>query len=77
MVQKRPINICDVDVYNTVISKLVETKTSSKYLIGYLGKLIRPLVLVLPKTSGYVKTFKVKKRYRVKISKLIYFRIDD
>ena len=77
MVQKRPINICDVDVYNTVISKLVETKTSSKYLIGYLGKLIRPLVLVLPKTSGYVKTFKIKQRDRVKNNKLMDIRIDD
>ena len=29
-------------------------------MIGYLDKLIRPLVLILPKMSGYVKTFKVK-----------------
>ena len=30
-----------------------------KYLIGYLDKVIRPLALLLPKMSGYVKTFKV------------------
>ena len=57
---KKPINIWDVNADNTVISKLVETKTNSKYLIGYLDKVIRPLVLILPKMSGYVKTFKVK-----------------
>ena len=44
-----------------VISKLLKTKTNSKYLIGYLDKAIRPLVLIMPKMSGYVKTFKVKK----------------
>ena len=43
------------------------------YLIGYLGKVIRPLVLVLPKISGYIKTFKVKdKNY-----KLMSFDIND
>ena len=44
-----------VDVNNIVISKLIETKTNSKYLIGYLDKLIRPLILILLKMSGYVK----------------------
>ena len=77
MVQKRPINIWDVDVYNTVISKSVKTKTKSKYLIGYLGNVIRPLVLLLPKMSGYVKTFKIKQRDRVKNNKLMHLHIDD
>ena len=35
------------------ISKLIETKTNSKYLIGYSDKAIRPLVLIMPKMSGY------------------------
>ena len=34
-------------------------------------KAIRPLVLIMPKMSGYVKTFKDKN------NKLIYFLIDD
>ena len=55
------------------ISKLVKTKTNSKYLIGYLDKAIRPLVLIMPKMSGYVKTFKVKEVD----NKLMSFRIDD
>ena len=38
--------------YNIVISKLVKTKTNSKYFIGYLDKVIRPLVLIMPKMSG-------------------------
>ena len=54
MVQKNP-NIWDVNVNNIVISKLIETKTNSKYLIGYLDKVIKPLVLILLKISGHVK----------------------
>ena len=40
-----------VNVDNIVISKLIRIKTNSKYLIGYLDKVIRPLVLVLHKMS--------------------------
>ena len=47
-------------MFGILISKLVETKTNSRYLIGYLDKLIKPLVLVLSKISGNVKIFKVK-----------------
>ena len=57
---KRPITICDVPVDNTVISKLVKTKANSKYSIVYLDKTMRQLVLIMPKISGYFKTFKVK-----------------
>ena len=32
---KKSINICDVNIDNIVISKLIERKTDSKYLIGY------------------------------------------
>ena len=60
---KRPIQICDVNVDNTVISKLVKTKTNSMYFIRYLDKAIRPFVLLMPKISGYFKTFKVKEGY--------------
>ena len=57
---KISIKIWVVNVNNIVISKLVKTKTNSKYLVGYLDKSIKPLVLIMPKMSGYVKTFKVK-----------------
>ena len=63
-----------VNVYNIVISNLVKTKTNSNYLIGYLHKTIRPLLLKMPKMSGYVKKFKVKERN----NKLVSFcRVDE
>ena len=65
--------MCNVNVDNTVISKLVETKTNSKHLIGYLDKAIILLVLIMPKMSGYVKTFKVKEGN----NKVMPFRMDD
>ena len=37
---KKSLKIWDVNVDNIVISKLVKTKTNSKYLIGYLDKAI-------------------------------------
>ena len=58
--KKKAIKIWEVNVDNIVISNLIKTKTNSKYLIGYLDKVIRPLALIMPKMSGYVKTFKVK-----------------
>ena len=70
---KRPIKICDVNVDFIVISKLVKTKTNSKYLIGYLDKTIRPLVLIMPKMSRYLKTFKIKEGD----NKLMSFYKDD
>ena len=43
------------------MSKLIKTKTNSKYFIGIkFDKAIRTLVLIMPKMSGYVKAFKVK-----------------
>ena len=42
-------------------------------MIGYLDKYTRPLVLIMPKISGYVKKFKVED----KIKKLMPFLVDD
>ena len=70
---KKPIKIWDVNVDNIVVSKLVETKTNIKYLIGIrFGKAIWPLIWIMPKMSGYVKTFNVKEGG----NKLVSFRID-
>ena len=72
------IKIGNYNVDNIVYSKLVKTKTNSKYLIGVkLDKVIRPLVLIMPKISGYVKTFKVKERDKDKNNKLMSFCIND
>ena len=46
-------------------------------MIGYLDKVIRPLVLMMPKMSGYVRISKVKDGYRDKNNKLMFFQIDD
>ena len=45
-------------------------------MIGYVDEIIRPLVLILPKMSGYVKTLKVKNGYKDKNHKLMSFRIN-
>ena len=55
--RKKLIKIWDVDVDNTVISKLIETKYNSKYSTGNLDDAIRPLVLILTKMTEYVITF--------------------
>ena len=50
-INKRLNEPMNVNVNDIVISDLIETKTNSKYLIGYLDKVIRPLILILPKMS--------------------------
>ena len=52
---KNPLKIWDINVDDIGISKLVGIKNNSKYIIGYLDNIIRPLVVILPKMSGYVK----------------------
>ena len=47
------------------------------FWVGYSDKVVRSLVLVLPKMSGYVKTFKVKDGDKDKNYKLMSFYIDD
>ena len=45
-------------------------------MIGYWDKVMRPLVLILSKMSGYVRIFKVKDGDKDKNNKLIFFHID-
>ena len=75
---QKPIENWDVNVDNIIISKLVKTKTNSNYLIGIkLYKATRPLVLIMPKMSGYVKTSKVEEGDQDKNNKFLSFDIDD
>ena len=75
---KTPSKIWHADVDNIVISKLVKTKTNFNYLIGIrFDKAIRPLVLIMPKMSGYAKTFKGKEGNKEKRNELMSFRIGD
>ena len=43
-----------------LVTVIFITKTNSKYLTGSLDKATRPLILIMPRMSGYVKTFKVE-----------------
>ena len=74
---KKPINIWDINIENIVISKLIKENTNSKYLIRIeFDKAIRPLALIMPKMSGYVKIFKVKEGDKDKNKKLMSFNLD-
>ena len=80
MLRSGETNVAKENFYGTkwvfkIISRLVETKINSEYLIGYLDKVFGYLVLVLSKMSGYVKTFKVKNGDKDKINKLMSFRV--
>ena len=77
MLQEKPIKIWDVNVDNIVISKLIKRKANSKYLIGHLDKVIRALVLIMTKMSGYDNTFKVKDGHKDKNIKLMSLNIDE
>ena len=71
--QKNRIKIWNVNVDNIIISKLIETKKNSKYLIRYLNEAIRPFVLILPKMSG----FKDNGGDKNKNNKLMSLHIND
>ena len=73
---EKPIMLGMLMLKNIVISNLIEIKNNSKYLMGYLDEVVRPLVSVLPEESGYVKTFKVKDGDKDKNSKLISLHIN-
>ena len=77
MLQKKPVKIWNVNADDFLTSKLVKTKTISKYLTGYLDITIRVLVLIMPKISGSVKKFKVKDWDKDKNNRLMSFNIDD
>ena len=77
MLQKKLTKIWDVIVDNVFISKVFEKKTNSKYFTGYLDKAIRQLVLVMPKISEYVITFKAQDQDKDKNNKLMSFCRDD
>ena len=46
-------------------------------MIEYLDEVIRPLVLILPKISGYIDTFKSKGGDKNKNNELMSLSIDD
>ena len=77
MVQKKALKHWDVNVDKIVVSKLIKIKTNSKYLTGYLDKVLRSEVLILRKMNGYAEIFNGKDGNKDKSNKLMSFRIDD
>ena len=68
---KKSMKIWDINAANIGILILAKT------FIGYLGKAMGPLVFIMPKMSGYAKTFEVKVREKDKKNKLMSSRIVD
>ena len=56
---KEPIDLMSVDLDQIVVSdKFKLNKEGFKYSIGYLeGGIVKPLCIILPQMSGYIKYF--------------------
>ena len=56
---KEPIDLLSVDSDQIVVShKFKHNDEGFKYFIGYLkGEIIKPLCIILPQMSGYIKYF--------------------
>ena len=56
---KEPIDLLSVDLDQIVVSyKFKHNDESFKYFIGYLkGEIVKPLCIILPQMSGYIKYF--------------------
>ena len=53
---KEPIDLLSVDLDQIVVSH--KFKQGFKYFIGYLkGEIVKPLCIILPQMSGYIKYF--------------------
>ena len=57
---KQPIDLMSVNVDQIVLSdKSNHSGEGFKYLIGYQeGEIVKPLCIILPQMSGYIKYFK-------------------
>ena len=57
---KQPIDLMSVNVDQIVISgKFKNNNEGFKYFIGYQeGQIVKPLCIILPQMSGYIKYFK-------------------
>ena len=56
---KEPIDLLSVDLDQIVVSnKFKHNDEGFKYLIGYLkSEIVKPLCIILPQMSGYIKYF--------------------
>ena len=55
---KESIDLLSVNIDRTVVSdKFKHNNEGFKYFIGYLDELVKPLCIILPQMSGYIKSF--------------------
>ena len=55
---KEPIDLFSVNVDQIVVSDKFKHNESFKHFIGYQkGKIVKPLCIMLPQMSGYIKYF--------------------
>ena len=55
---KKPIDLNLIDINKIVISDRFEVDEGDKYYIGYKGgEFVRPLCIILPQMSGFIKYF--------------------
>ena len=55
---KEPIDLLSVDLDQIVVSdKFKHNNEGFKYFIGYYDGLVKPLCIILPQMSGYIKYF--------------------
>ena len=56
---KEPIDLFSVDVDQIIVSdKFKHNSKGFKYFIGYQkGEIVKPLCIILPQMSGYIKYF--------------------
>ena len=56
---KEPIDLLSIDLDQIVVSyKFKHNDEGFKYFIGYLkGEIVKPLCIILPQMSGYIKYF--------------------
>ena len=57
---KQPIDLMSVNVDEIVVSdKFKHNNEGFKYFVGYQdGEIVKPLCIILPQMSGYIKYFK-------------------
>ena len=55
---KKPIDLMSVNVDQIVVSDKFNHNDGYKYFIGYQkGEIVKPLCIILPQMSGYIKYF--------------------
>ena len=55
---KEPIDLMSVNVDQIVVSDKFNHNDGYKYFIGYQkGEIVKPLCIILPQMSGYIKYF--------------------